>query len=134
MKIFLKSMLIAGLTVASLTAQAETIDGKQNLICAVFQWSECSSDGCLAVSPDEIRGLRFLNVDFKGKKIMARDPGDKRESDIRELVNRDYQIVLQGMEYSLAWTLTVDKSDGEMTFSGARENVVFSGFGHCTTD
>jgi len=134
MKRMLKSVLFAALATVSVTSQAEVIDGKHNLICAVFQWNECSTDGCVAVSPDEIRGLRFLNVDFKGKKILARDPGDNRQSEVRELVNRDYQIVLQGMEYSLAWTMTIDKSDGEMTFSGSREYVVFSGFGHCTND
>ena len=131
---FLKSALLAGLTAASMSAQAEAIDAKKSLVCAVFQWNECSTEGCLAVSPAEIRGLRFLNVDFKGKKISARDPGDKRESEIRDLANKDYQIALQGMEYAMAWTMTIDKADGEMTFSGARENVVFSGFGHCSAD
>jgi hypothetical protein len=130
----LKSTLLGGLIVTCMTAQAEAIDGKQPLVCAIFQWNECSTDGCLAVSPEEIRAVRFVNVDFKGKQLKARDPGDKRSSDIRELANRDYQIALQGMEYAMAWSMTIDKADGEMTFSGARENVVFSGFGHCSAD
>lgn len=134
MKKLLKSVLFAGLTVASVTAHAEAVDGKKDLICAIFQWNECSTEGCLAVSPDEIRGLRFLDVDFKGKKLKARDPGDKRESAILQMENKDYQIALQGMEYAMAWSMTIDKADGEMTFSGARDNVVFSGFGHCTAD
>jgi hypothetical protein len=134
MRLCLNGALLAGLTMAAVNAHAEAVDGKKDLICAIFQWNECSTEGCVPVSPEEIRGLRFLNVDFKGKKLKARDPGDKRESAILQMENKDYQIALQGMENAMAWSMTIDKADGEMTFSGARENVVFSGFGHCTAD
>jgi hypothetical protein len=56
---------------------------------------------------------------------IARDARDKRSSDIRELANRDYQIAMQGMEYAMTWSMTIDKADGEMAFSGFR---------HCSAD
>ena len=134
MTMLMKTAVAFGLFLASMAVQAQAIDGKSKLICAFSQWVECSVGGCERVAPESVRGVRFLSVDLKNKQLASRDADDDRTAEVGNINDKDFQVALQGQEYALAWTMTIDKADGEMTFSGARENVIFNAFGYCTED
>ena len=44
------------------------------------------------------------------------------------------ELVLQGIENGLGWSLMINESDGQMTLTAAGDRLAFVVFGACTFD
>ena len=71
----------------------------------------------------------ILAYRFCKKKEIA---GPKRTTAIRMMEKDDDQIVLQGYEIGLGWTLAIDRATGNMRITFAGSESAFIIFGACT--
>jgi hypothetical protein len=119
--------LLAGVFVAS--AGAAPFDGSKPLICATQHVMDVASPQQVTAGlPADMGAPAFMRVDFEKKTIS----GPRRTTAVRVVEKMDNQMVLQGIELGLGWTLAVDRNDGSMTGSmvDARGAIVL--FGSCT--
>ena len=72
---------------------------------------------------------QFLRIDFAKKEIA----GPLRTTAIRMMEKDDDQIVLQGYEIGLGWTLAIDRGTGNMRITFAGSESAFIIFGACTS-
>jgi len=69
-----------------------------------------------------------LRIDFTKNEIA----GPERTGKIRSMEKDDDQIVLQGYEIGLGWTLAIDRVTGTMRITFAGSDASFIIFGACT--
>lgn len=111
------------------TAIAGDFDGSRQLICAPVEAMECHpGDGCEAGTPDDVGAPAFMRVDFAKKVII----GPKRTSPIRSMDKEEKQILLQGTELGLAWSMALNSADGKMVLTLSNRDGAFVLFGSCT--
>jgi len=107
----------------------DDFDGAKPLICASIEALDCDPGvPCERGIPQIMGAPQFLRIDFAKNEIA----GPLRITKIRSMEKDDDQIVLQGYEIGLGWTLAIDRDNGNMriTFSGG--NATFIIFGACT--
>lgn len=110
-------------------AFAGDFDGTKKLICAPVQAMACAAGAdCESGTPDEMGAPAFMRIDFAKKQIV----GPKRSTTIRAMDQDDKQLLLQGTELGMAWTLALDAGDGRMTLTFGNRNGAFVLFGNCT--
>jgi hypothetical protein len=129
MKYMMNLPLAAWILASGTAAMAGDFDGSKPLICAPVEAIDCiAGDGCEKGIPDDIGAPAFLRVDFTNKLII----GPKRSSPIAAMEKEAQQILLQGTELGLAWSMALDTANGKMvtTFSGREGAYVL--FGSCT--
>jgi hypothetical protein len=121
-------------------AQASYFDGKHTLICSVYQLYECDPpNGCIKVTPEEIRGVSHMEIDF-GKKLIT-SPGEesKQKSTIMSVkLGLDGKMVLQGVEDGEAnerdgagWSISIMDPEGTMVMATAGDGFAVVGLGAC---
>jgi hypothetical protein len=121
------AILLAGLPMAS--AHASDFDGSKRLICAPVIAMDCLSDGkCSRELPAEIGAPAFMRIDF-AKKVVV---GQKRTTPIMHSDKSDQQLMLQGVEMGLAWTIVIDTTDGAMMVSMVDSGGAYVLSGSCT--
>ena len=113
---------------------AEDFDGSKPLICASVDTLSCApGENCAASTTDALNIPQFLRIDFTGKAIKAERPdGDQRTSEIRSLEQLDNELILQGTQGGLGWSLTITRAAGKMSLSAVGDRVAFVIFGACT--
>lgn len=110
-------------------AVAGDFDGSRPLICAPVQAMECHvGEGCEAGIPEDVGAPAFMRIDFAKKAVV----GPKRTSPIRALEKDDQQILLQGTELGLAWSMAINVGDGKLTTTFSSRDGAFVLFGACT--
>jgi hypothetical protein len=110
-------------------AIAGDFDGSKPLICAPVEAMACSTgEGCEAGIPDDVGAPAFMRIDFAKKVIV----GPKRTSPIRSMEKDEKQILLQGTELGLAWSMALDTADGKMVSTFSSRDGAFVLFGSCT--
>ena len=72
--------------------------------------------------------MKYPPNDFAKKVIV----GPKRTSPIRALEKDDKQILLQGAELGLAWSMALNVEDGKMANTFSSRDGAFVLFGACT--
>lgn len=108
---------------------AGDFDGSKKLICAPVEAFECiSGDKCEAGIPDDVGAPAFMRIDFAKKVIV----GPKRTSPIRSMDKDESQILLQGTELGLAWSIALNTADGKMVSTFSSRDGAFVLFGSCT--
>jgi len=124
------SLIILGFFAAVSPAFAEDdFDGTKPLLCSSIEALDCDPGvTCERGIPDIMGAPQFLRIDFAKKEIA----GPKRTTVIRMMEKDDDQIVLQGYEIGLGWTLAIDRGTGNMRITFAGENSSFIIFGACT--
>jgi hypothetical protein len=124
------SLLLFGLFVAVSPAVAEdSIDATKPLLCSSIEALDCDPGVTCERGVPEIMGApQFLRIDFAKKEIA----GPKRTTAIRSMEKDDDQIVLQGYEIGLGWTLAIDRATGTMRITFAGSDASFIIFGACT--
>ncbi len=124
----------AGLSLVSSLAAAQDFDGSKPLLCASGEVHECGpGSDCSRGSVEDFNVPRFLRVDFAGKQIKATRPdGEERTTEIKSMIQEEGELVLQGVQGGLAWSLAIAKETGGMALSASGERVVFAIFGACT--
>jgi hypothetical protein len=110
-------------------AIAGDFDGSGPLICAPVEAMEChSGEKCEAGIPDDVGAPAFMRIDFARKVIV----GPKRTSPIRSMEKDEKQILLQGTELGLAWSMALNIMDGKMVSTFSSRDGAYVLFGSCT--
>lgn len=124
------SLLLFGLFVAATPAFAEDFfNGTKPLLCSSIEALDCDPGvTCERGIPETMGAPQFLRIDFAKKEIA----GPKRTTAIRMMEKDDDQIVLQGYEIGLGWTLAIDRITGNMRITFAGSDASFIVFGACT--
>ena len=125
----------------SLSVQAGSFDGTQNLICAPQVAIECGPDGeCEQAMAASVNLPNFFQVDFSKKELTAISESDnKRTSKIKSMESLDSKLFLQGAEDGikdvrdgLAWSMAITQDTGRFVISASGGNEAFVVFGACT--
>jgi hypothetical protein len=127
--------IIAGLTLFGLfiavspAFAGDVFDGTKPLLCASIEALDCDPGvSCERGIPEIMGAPQFLRIDFAKKEI----EGPKRTTAIRSMEKDNDQIVLQGYEIGLGWTLAIDRVTGTMRITFAGSDASFIIFGACT--
>jgi len=124
------SLILFGLLITFSPAIAEDVfDGTKSLLCSSIEALDCDPGVTCERGIPEIMGApQFLRIDFAEKEIT----GPKIKTAIRMMEKDADQIVLQGYEIGMGWTLAIDRSTGNMriTFAGGDSSFII--FGACT--
>jgi len=120
--------------IATVQAAAGDFDGSKPLLCAVIDVYECEANQeCERVTIEEINFVRFLDINFKDKKITGtRVNGQELATGIKSQVSMDGMLILQGVENGKGWTLAVTEATGKMVLTVSGDEVGFVAFGACT--
>jgi len=122
---------LALLTICSAlqTAFAADFDGSKPLICATMEAHDCNAgETCKRGLPGSVGAPIFLRIDFAKKEIA----GPKRTTQIKNMEKSKEQIILQGTELGLGWTLALDSADGGLSASMVDRDTAVILFGACT--
>jgi len=126
--------MILGLAVSSATAAAN-FDGSRNLLCVPTDATQCEGAGdCDRVAVEEINLPRFINVEFKKKRLRGTMLGGEEQTTAIQNIqtSTDGRTILQGAENGRGWTMTIDPTTGDMTAAIAGDDIGFILFGVCT--
>ena len=108
----------------------DVFDGTKPLLCATIEALDCDpGTPCERGTPEVMGAPQFLRIDFAKNEIA----GPERTTKIRSMDKDDDQIVLQGYEIGLGWTLALDRTTGNMRITLARWDATFIVFGACTS-
>ena len=119
---------------------AAHIDGKEAVICGLFEVQECLAEsGCERVRPHEVNlRTRFLEVDFKKRTVRAK--GTERTSKVDKIHEVGNKLVLAGAasgeaagEDGVGFSMTITRDNGHMVMAVTGDEVSFVIFGACTT-
>jgi hypothetical protein len=123
-------LLLFGFFVAVPPAVAEDVfDGTKPLLCSSIEALDCDPGlTCERGIPEIMGAPQFLRIDFAKNEIA----GPLRTTKIRSMEKDDDQIVLQGYEIGLGWTLAIDRVTGDMRITFAGSDASFIIFGACT--
>jgi hypothetical protein len=124
------SLLFFGFFVTVSPAFAENVfDGAKPLLCSSIEALDCDPGmPCERGIPEIMGAPQFLRIDFAKNEIA----GPLRTTKIRSMEKDDDQIVLQGYEIGLGWTLAIDRATGTMRITFAGSDASFIIFGACT--
>ena len=124
---------IAALNAASASA-AESFDGSQPLLCATVDTVECGPQAdCKYGTADRLGFPQFLQIDAANKRISATRPdGTDLNAVITTVTQLDDRLVMQGVENSLGWAISISRTTGRMAAAIAGDQIAFSVFGACT--
>jgi hypothetical protein len=126
--------MIIGLAVSS-AAVAADFDGSRDLLCVPTDATQCEGAGdCDRVAVEEINIPRFVNVDFKQKRLRGTMLGGEEQTTAIQnvLTPADGRTILQGAENGRGWTMTIDPTTGDMSVAIAGDDIGFILFGVCT--
>jgi len=129
MKKMIRVPLATSLWVLAATAVAGDFDGSKPLICAPVEAVECrAGEKCEVGIPDDVGAPAFMRIDFARKAIV----GPKRTSPIHAMEKDENQILLQGTELGLAWSMALNTATGKMVSTFSSRDGAFVLFGSCT--
>jgi len=129
-----------GLACGASTAQASYFDGEDALLCTLHRLYECDApNGCLAVTPGEIRGVSHLDIDFATKTITHANLESKQKSIIQTVkTGIDGKLILQGIEDGepderdgAGWTISIMDPEGTMVMTTSADGFAVVGLGAC---
>ncbi len=128
MRVIAGFFVFALLAVVSPALAGDLMDTTKPLLCASIEALDCDpGEPCDRGIPDNMGAPQFLRIDFAKNEII----GPLRTTKIRSTDKDDDQIVLQGYEIGLGWTLAIDRYTGHMRATFAGGNASFIIFGAC---
>jgi len=103
------------------------------MLGAVIEVYECAANNaCEEVTVEEINFVRFLDINFKEKKIAGtRANGHQLRTEIKSQVSMDGMLILQGVENARGWTPAITKATGKMVLTVSGNEAGFVVFGAC---
>ncbi len=127
-------VFIAVLSVASVAANAQGLDGSQPLICASMEAYDCGpGSDCARGTADSIDAPQFIRLDFEQMVARAtRAGGEERTAKIESITREEGKLILQGVQLGLGWSMVITQESGAMVLTAAGEQVAFVIFGACT--
>ena len=131
MKILISLLLFCLFVTVSPASAEDVFDGTKPLLCSSIEALDCDPGvECERGIPEIMGAPQFLRIDFAKKEIT----GPKRTTSIHMMKKDDDQIILQGYEIGMGWTLAIDRGTGNMRISFAGGDSSFIIFGACTTN
>ncbi len=114
---------------------ASEFDGSNPLLCAAIRAIECSDRGNCEQGPAEsIDAPQFFRINFTDKMISGtRESGEVRTSAIKTMAQNDSELILQGVQGELGWSMVIATANGKMVLTASGDRVGFMIFGACTT-
>jgi hypothetical protein len=124
------SMLVLGALVSAGSALGADFDGSKSLLCAPSEVLDCTSgdDKCWSASPRKAGAPSFLRIDFAKKTVS----GTHLSSRILHVDKSAEQVLLQGVELDMGWTIVIDSASGELSVTLTDRGGAFVMFGDCT--
>ena len=130
MKIIAGLILFCLFVAVSPAFAGDVFDGTKPLLCASIEALDCDPGLVCERGIPEIMGApQFMRIDFSKNEIA----GPLRTTKIRSVEKDDDQIILQGYEIGLGWTIAIDRATGNARTTFAGGNVAFIIFGACTS-
>ncbi len=123
-----------GLAVSSAAAAAD-FDGSRNLLCVPTDATQCEGAGdCDRVAVEEINLPRFVNVEFKQKRLRGTLLGGEEQTTAIDNIQKTPagRTILQGAQNGRGWSMTIDPTTGDMSIAIAGDDIGFVLFGVCT--
>jgi hypothetical protein len=123
------------LTASSLAAAAD-FDSSRDLLCVPTDAVQCEGAGdCKRVTVEEVNLPRFVNIDFKKKRLRGSILGGEEQTTAIGNVQSDSgRTILQGAENGRGWSMTIDHATGDMSVAIAGDDIGFILFGVCQVD
>ena len=133
------SRLVAACAVAvtpfvSSAVSAAGLDGSSDTVCAVSHIVACLEDGTCLQGQARDFDLPALIVLDASKKVMrgTHESGHKGVSPVKNMEVSGDNLVLQGVENSRGWTISINTKTGHMSGSGVGDGISFLAHGTCT--
>ena len=126
-------MLSAALCLGALPAFASEFDGSRNLLCASMGTVECAEGlDCLEGTAASINVPQFFRISFAEKVIVGKHAnGEKVSSKIVTKSHDNGQMVLQGTQNQLGWSMAIAEESGQMVLTASGDKVAYVVFGAC---
>jgi hypothetical protein len=117
----------------SVASEAADFDGTKPFVCALLELSSCAvGSDCQRETPESADIPRFVFVDVKQSTISGTRPGGNTlMTKIERTRTLGDQLVLEGAENGLSWTVTVEQTTGQMNLGAVGDGVGFVIFGSC---
>ena len=130
----LRTISLVGVLLVPGFAWAEGFDLSKPVICASVDSLSCApGEDCVAATTEALNIPQFLRINFADKEVTAERPdGEERISEIQRLEELDNELILQGSQGGLGWSLTITRATGKMSLSAVGDQVAFVVFGACT--
>lgn len=130
MRPLLCMVLAVAASASAPAALAGDFDGSKPLICATVQAMDCvAGEDCFRGLAADIGAPTFMRIDFAQKAVI----GPKRTSPVQLVEATEEQLLLQGTELGLAWSIALDKETGQMSATLVDRGGAVVLFGACTT-
>ncbi|MDJ0941948.1 MAG: hypothetical protein QNJ30_00665 [Kiloniellales bacterium] len=128
------TLVLAALLLASHAARSEGFDRSNPVICASVDSLSCApGEACQAATTEALNIPQFFRIHFAEKVVKAERPdGEERTSEIRSIDELENELILQGTQGGLGWSLTIARATGKMSLSAVGDEVAFVVFGACT--
>jgi len=125
--------LAALLGLAASPAWSEQAVPSEPLSCVFFQAFECTpEDGCEATTPEELDAPRLIKIDLaEGKLVAASRTAGALESTIKLSERVGENLILQGLDGALPWSLTLNSETHLLTGAATDDDSGFVMFGIC---
>jgi hypothetical protein len=134
----LRAATALSLLLLPLTSARGAVDVGKPLICAALELTSCvPGDGCRKETTDSLNAPRFLYIDVGAKSVSGTRPqSQEMRTAIHNVRASEDDVVLDGSEAQLTWSIAIGKSSGDMTLTGIRtaqdDAIVIVVFGACT--
>jgi hypothetical protein len=124
----LRALLLSAAALST-SAFGADFDGSKALICAPSEVLDCTSgdDKCWSGPPRKAGAPSFLRIDFARKTVS----GPHLTSKILHVNKSDGQILLQGVELDMGWTVAIDSDSGNVSITLTDRDGAFVMFGAC---
>ncbi len=133
------SLIVAGIALATGTANAADDKLPKELICAPAEINQCTiAGGCARVSPAEANAPTFIKIDLDDNKLaFRRYDGSFGYQSIDSRKRLDKQLLLYGIVDSTerspdgyAWSMSLTEA-GRMALSVSAPETVYTVLGNC---
>jgi hypothetical protein len=115
--------------IAVAPAVAADFDGSKPLICSSIEAHDCALGiTCERAIAEDLNVPQFIRLDFTAKTLSARGRTSKMQSYVRSAG----MLIVQGVENSRAFSVTISEASGKLVGAIAADEEGFMIFGACT--
>jgi hypothetical protein len=129
-----KLIVTCVLLLAATGAQAENLQGVDEMVCSAGQVQICLETGdCYTAMPWELSIPEFVVIDLEeGTVSTTKASGLNRSTAFSRTERLDGLIYLQGIDRGRAFSFVIDEATGRLTVAVSRDGLSVSVFGACT--
>lgn len=108
-------------------------DGSDPLLCASVEVYECTAGAnCDPVTAESVDAPQFFSIDFREETLTSSDGvTDGAPSAVQSMTLIGDQLILQGVDETVAWTLSISQVTGKLIAIATGDDAAFVIFGAC---